>query len=193
MTGQIHPLMPAKVFRPGAAVTDSFLESKSDRRLMKHSSFLSRVRDSSDKVSKARRHRTRRPGNKMASLGSLADALPELADPSPDDAAPPQPGKVRHRSLRSRKGALKRKEGIVRGEMQRFGLSMASLAEAPQPPPPTAAAAADASSVAAAAAAPAASDPSPPAQTPGPMSNRWAALRGYISATMEQNPAFAGK
>lgn len=23
--------------------------------------------------------------------------------------------------------------------------------------------------------------------------NRWAALRGYISATMEQNPAFSGK
>lgn len=32
------------------------------------------------------------------------------------------------------------------------------------------------------------------APTPAPQTaNRWAALRGYISATMEQNPAFAGK
>lgn len=28
---------------------------------------------------------------------------------------------------------------------------------------------------------------------PPATANRWAALRGYISSTMEQNPAFAGK
>lgn len=34
-----------------------------------------------------------------------------------------------------------------------------------------------------------------PAPAPAPVSttNRWAALRGFISATMEQNPAFVGK
>ncbi|KAJ4139479.1 hypothetical protein NW765_003381 [Fusarium oxysporum] len=28
---------------------------------------------------------------------------------------------------------------------------------------------------------------------PAPTANRWAALRGYISSTMEQNPAFVEK
>jgi hypothetical protein len=31
------------------------------------------------------------------------------------------------------------------------------------------------------------------AESSAPTANRWAALRGYISATMEQNPAFANK
>lgn len=32
-----------------------------------------------------------------------------------------------------------------------------------------------------------------PAPAPAATANRWAALRGYISATMEQNPAFVGQ
>ena len=31
------------------------------------------------------------------------------------------------------------------------------------------------------------------ASAPAPTANRWAALRGFISSTMEQNPAFAEK
>ncbi|KAF5006372.1 hypothetical protein FDECE_7246 [Fusarium decemcellulare] len=184
VSGQIHPLLPAKTFRPDAAVTDSFLSNKRDKRLMKHSSFVSRI--ASSRISKSSSKR-RRPSKKLAtSLDSLADALPELG------ADAEQPGKIKHRSLKSKKGALKRKEMVVKGEMERFGVSMARLTGAPQENT-----------------APAgiqrnddddddddeglkekndAGEAKPAPST----ANRWAALRGYISATMEQNPAFTG-
>ncbi|POR38507.1 Uncharacterized protein TPAR_01285 [Tolypocladium paradoxum] len=196
VTGSIHPLLPPKIFRPGAAVTDAFLSSKRDKRLIKHSSFVSRIASaSSARVSKPKR---RRPGNKLkTSLEGLADALPELL--SGEGGEPLLEGRVRHKSLRSKKGALKRKERLVRGEMERFGVSMARLAgtstqtaparqtaqgvdgedgddemeERPGQPAPT--------------------QQQAPAQQPAATANRWAALRGYISSTMEQNPAFVGK
>ncbi|KAM5347870.1 hypothetical protein ACJ41O_007694 [Fusarium nematophilum] len=199
VTGQIHPLLPAKTFRPDAAVTDSFLSSKRDKRTIKHSSFVSRI--TSARVSKSSSAKRRRPSKKLAAtLDSLADALPELAEGEGDAE---RAGKIKHKSLRSRKGALKKKEMVVRGEMERFGASMARLNETrtqgqqggaampaglqrddeddedegmgdktgPAEVKPAAAAAAAAT----------------------PTANRWAALRGYISATMEQNPAFTGQ
>ncbi|KAF4126973.1 hypothetical protein GMORB2_0710 [Geosmithia morbida] len=204
ITGQIHPLLPTKVFRPGAAVTDSFLESKHDRRLIRHSSFLSRVRSSSDKVTKSggSSRRRRRPGNKIASLDSLGDALPdlddELATGSGAGAGAPAHGKIRHKSLRTGRGALKKKEKLVRGEMERFGVSWARLADAP--PPVTVKdeemddddsqqqqQKQDGEKIGIDTVAPTPA----PAPAPAPATaNRWAALRGFISATMEQNPAF---
>ena len=115
----------------------------------------------------------RRPKNKIASLDSLADALPDLLED--DDAGGIENlRKIKHRSLKSKKGALKRKEMVVKGEMERFGASMARMTETET------------------------SGPLPPAQGESEnakpaTSDRWAALRGYISSTMEQNPAFANK
>ncbi|KPM45395.1 hypothetical protein AK830_g1238 [Neonectria ditissima] len=195
ITGQIHPLLPAKTFRPGAAVSDDFLSTKRDKRLIKHSSFVSRI-SSASRVSKAKK---RRPSRKLkTTLDGLADALPDIAD---DEGQAELAGKIKHKSMRSRKGALKRKEKVVRGEMDRFGVSMARLAAAP-----------------AAQQAPASVKPAglqqddsddededdmdapldetaevKPAAAPAATANRWAALRGYISATMEQNPAFVDK
>ncbi|KAH6995734.1 ribosome biogenesis protein SLX9-domain-containing protein [Ilyonectria sp. MPI-CAGE-AT-0026] len=189
ITGQIHPLLPAKTFRPGAAVSDDFLSTKRDKRLIKHSSFVSKI--SSSGITKTKR---RRPSKKLATtLDGLADALPELAE---GEGQAELAGKIKHKSLRSRKGALKRKEKVVRGEMDRFGVSMAKLAAAPgaqQTQPPAGLQrdedddeddmddeqdkTVDAT----------------PAPAPAATANRWAALRGYISATMEQNPAFVGQ
>lgn len=137
------------------------------------------MQSSSDRISKSGHRRRRRPANKIASLDSLGDALPEVEEQA-------EPGKVRHRSLKSRKGALKRKERVVKGEMQRFGMSMARLVETPAEK--TAGAASN-------------EDDRKMDEVKGeekstaeaPTANRWAALRGYISATMEQNPAFANK
>ena len=98
-------------------------------------------------------------------MDSLADALPELE--SGEGGAEVLQGKIKRQSLKSKKGALKKKEQVVRGEMERFGVSMAKLSE--QPATTTA---------------------TTTATETQPVSNRWAALRGYISATMEQNPAF---
>lgn len=123
----------------------------------------------------------------LNSLDSLADALPELA--AGEGAAEILSGKIRHQSLRSKKGALKRKERLLKGEMERFGVSMAQLSSMP------AQAQNGGLSAEKHAAAPASStNASASAPAPAPaVSNRWAALRGYISATMEQNPVFVNK
>ncbi|PTB39311.1 uncharacterized protein TrAFT101_007891 [Trichoderma asperellum] len=192
ITNSIHPLAPQKTFRENASTSDSFLSSKRDKRTIKHSSFVSRVTSTtSARVSKKALKRGGRSKTKKSttlnSLDSLADALPELA--AGEGAAEILSGKIRHQSLRSKKGALKRKERLLKGEMERFGVSMAQLSSMPAQPqngglPAEKHAAAPASSTNASASAPA---PAPA------VSNRWAALRGYISATMEQNPVFVNK
>lgn len=147
---------------------------------MKHSAFMSRVADSG--VSKkGKNKRTGRGRSKKLSttMESLADALPDLEDG--EGGLEELQGKIRHKSLRSKKGALKRKEQVVKGEMERFGVSMAQLAGTNQAKTHAHAPSAKAS------------DGSNTTTNAAGVSNRWAALRGYISSTMEQNPAFANK
>lgn len=179
--GDIHPLLPHKVHRADAKVDDSFLSSKKDKRIMKHSGFVSKIASTtaSGKVLKRRR-----PNKKLvANMESLADALPELSNETDGNVAQLREGKVRHKSLKSRPGALKRKEKVVKGEMARFGASMAALARTSESEAP--AAASGGMEVEAAEAGAAAPAPS--------TSNRWALLRKHISTTMEQNPAFTGQ
>ncbi|KAL2126690.1 hypothetical protein VTI74DRAFT_394 [Chaetomium olivicolor] len=202
------PLLPRKLHRENNVVSDSFINSKRDKRLIKHSAFVSRIAKSSSKSAGAAQRKRRRPSKKLVTtLQSLGDALEDIqaemeheeAEGDAMDAEQAKQGKVRHKSLKSRPGALKRKERLVKGEMERFGRSLAQLANIQ-------------TSSAAAAAAAAASVPA--ARTAGKMdvevekdsgkqetqtqaqtatSSRWAALRGFISATMEQNPAFLNK
>ncbi|KAI8632101.1 hypothetical protein F5Y19DRAFT_385704 [Xylariaceae sp. FL1651] len=182
-----EPHAPRKAPRPDAVApsTDGFTSSKKDKRIIKHSAFMSRVEKAHHKPLKRRR-----PGKKLvANLESLADALPDLlADGETEEGLRQlREGKIRHKSLKMRKGALKKKERIVRGEMDRFGVSLARLSA-------VGAAAGDTgkdmqmerSDNEAGAAQ---------TQAPGSTStaSRWAALRGFISSTMEQNPAFVGK
>ncbi|KAJ4854932.1 ribosome biogenesis protein SLX9 domain-containing protein [Trichoderma breve] len=185
ITNSIHPLAPQKTFRQNASTTDSFLSSKRDKRTIKHSSFVSRISSSSriSKSSKPRRGRGAKKSATLNSLDSLADALPELADG--EGAAEILDGKIKHQSLRSKKGALKRKERLLKGEMARFGVSMAQLSHLPAQTQ-SAVPEAEKPSVAS---LPVSSAPT----SASAASNRWAALRGYISATMEQNPAFVNK
>lgn len=196
IAGTVHPLLPAKVFRPGAAVSDEFLSSKRDRRTIRRSVFASRVAasasaasaSSAGRVVRRRSKRSREDKARLGNLSALASALDDLTgdDEAAAGAADARPGRVRHRSMKMTKGALKRKERVVRGEMQRFGVSMARLAEvAPAADGPSLQGRADAG---VAPAGEAAREPQP-AKT----ADRWAALRGYISSTMEQNPAFANR
>lgn len=151
----------------------------------------------------------RRPGKKLkTTLEGLADALPDLQDETDVERALSQQlreGKVRHKSLRSRPGALKRKEKVVKGEVERFGVSLARLnavgaASEGGGAGTGAGAGAETQSMMqveneAVEAQTTTSTTAPQQQQPKPGStaNRWAALRGFISATMEQNPAFIGK
>jgi hypothetical protein len=177
-----NPTLPRKTHRPEAIVDDAFIESKKDKRLIKHSAFVSKI----TKPSTTRTLKRRRPNKKLvATLDSLGDALDEIVEDDDGDEGVKQEGKTRHKSLKSRPGALKKKEKLVRGEMERFGKSLAQLqqmtaqqqggmdveGEGPEGTQTETA----------------------PVPAVSATSNRWAALRGFISATMEQNPAFVGK
>ncbi|KAK4044394.1 ribosome biogenesis protein SLX9-domain-containing protein [Parachaetomium inaequale] len=208
------PLLPRKLHREDNVVSDTFIDSKRDKRLIKHSSFISRVaKSSSAKGSSTTQKKRRRPSKKLVTtLESLGDALDdiqaeirdedEVVDADAMDAEQARQGKVRHKSLKSRPGALKRKERLVKGEMERFGRSLAQLANISTA---TAAAAAGTTATATAAKGAGAGQEKMDTEVPGGQggahttaqsaatSGRWAALRGFISATMEQNPAFLGK
>jgi hypothetical protein len=213
------PLLPRKLHREDNVVSDSFINSKRDKRLIKHSAFVSRIAKASSSTStSASSHKKRRRPNKklVTTLESLGDALDDIKQAMDEqqaaggmmDEEQARQGKVRHKSLKTRPGALKRKERLVKGEMERFGRSLAQLANI--------ATVSSASYVAATTNAGAgteagqetmnieapgqgekggkdAAEQRQAAPQPSTTSSRWAALRGFISATMEQNPAFLGK
>lgn len=86
-----------------------------------------------------------------------------------------------------RKGALKKKEKIVKGEMDRFSHSLAQL---------NAMGASNTTVDMQVEEQGEDGNAQTQAEAQGPAAstaNRWAALRGFISSTMEQNPAFVGK
>lgn len=162
-------------------MTDSFIESKRDKRLIKHSAFVSKIAKPSTSGQKRRR-----PNKKLVTtLESLGDALDDIVAeggvPEKGDAG--QEGKTRHKSLKSRPGALKKKEKLVRGEMERFGKSLAQLQQVVGTEDKGGMVVEGGKVV----------EGEAQTQTAPSTSNRWAALRGFISATMEQNPAFVGK
>ncbi|KAK4149006.1 ribosome biogenesis protein SLX9-domain-containing protein [Chaetomidium leptoderma] len=216
------PLLPRKLHREDNVVSDSFINSKRDKRQIKHSSFVSRIGKATSSSSSSKTLKRRRPSKKLVTtLESLGDALDDIQAEIDDevaggevmDAEQARQGRVRHKSLKSRPGALKRKERLVKGEMERFGRNLAQLANISSPPLPSAAAAAagvtgarvsaragagagagrDAMDTEAGGQQEVAQTQTQPSAQPSGTSSRWAALRGFISATMEQNPAFLGK
>jgi hypothetical protein len=151
---------PLKTHREGAIINDGFISSKQDKRLIKHSAFVNRIEKAHRKPLKRRR-----PSKKLVTtLESLADALPDAGD----EVRLVGDTKIRHKSLKSRPGATKRREKLERMERERFGKNMAQLA---------------------AGSAQASGEEAQKTAT----ANRWAALRGFISQTLEQKPEFVKK
>ncbi|KAK3941128.1 ribosome biogenesis protein SLX9-domain-containing protein [Diplogelasinospora grovesii] len=174
--------------------TDDFglAESKRDKLKIKHTSFVSKITKarSANKITKRRR-----PSKKLVTtLESLEDALgdiqEQIATEDAEQLANGQPGKVKHRSLKTRPGALKRKEKLVRTEMERFNKSLAQLSSIPpqqtQNQPSTVAPDVKMDTEET-------TEKKEEEAAPSATTSRWAALRGFISATMEQNPAFLNK
>ncbi|KAG6362623.1 hypothetical protein INS49_007715 [Diaporthe citri] len=185
-----NPLAPRKVHRPSAQVDDSFIESKRDKRLIKHSSFVSRISKPAHKTPTQRKNLKRREKHRQAqaatSLASLSDALPSLTADEVRAGETEAAGKVRHKSLKSTPGALRKKERLVRGEMERFGLSLAQLSTVKEQPAPVPAQQQQVDMDV--------ENKDGEEENRAPVqstANRFAALRGFISATMEQNPAFS--
>ena len=124
------------------------------------------------KISKAYQKpaKRRRPSKKLVtSLESLTDALPDNGKVDGEGIA--GDAKIRHKSLRSKPGAMKRKNKLERMEKERFGKNMAQMAVLP-------------------AAVSHSLDSNTPKVVQSTTSDRWAALRNFIGQTMEQKPEF---
>lgn len=127
--------------------------------------------------SKKPRRRQRRPNKKLvATLDSLAAALPD--GDSPGQGAPASAAEardqvniIRRKSIKSRPGAMKRREKVDQGERERFAKNLAQMAAA-----------------AAVSTTPADAQAGTAEGTAGATSQRWAALRGFIAQTLEQKP-----
>lgn len=104
---------------PAKETDSAFTSSKKDKRLMKHSLFMSRVQDAG--ITKQKR---RRPGKKLVTnLESLRDALQHVADDEADKSKT-----ARMKNVREGRGQAKRQEKVVKEERERFGRNMAILA-----------------------------------------------------------------
>jgi Ribosome biogenesis protein SLX9 len=109
--------MIARPHREGALITDSFINSKKDKRVIKHSAFINRIEKAHKKPLKRRR-----PSKKLVTtMESLADALPDV------EVLEGGEGKIKMKSLRSKPGAMKRKEKVERMERERFGRNFSVL------------------------------------------------------------------
>lgn len=145
---------------PEEDTSSLFASSKKDKQKIKHSSFVSKIEKSSTKTPKRRR-----PNKKLvATLESLADALPGLEDEGASGEIDMGQAKITQRSsmksMKSRPGALKRKEKLEKLEMDRFNKNLAQLATA----------------------------------TPGAaVQDRWAALKNHVQGNMEIKSEFVKK
>lgn len=151
--------------------SDDFRTSKKDKRTIKHSSFISKIEKSSKKAPKKRR-----ASKKLATLDSLADALPDADTEEQQQDPNNQVNIIKQKTLKHKPGAEKRRQKLEKLERDRFARNMAQMTamdtsqEAPAPATTegTSSTAAEANGT----------------------SNRWAALRSFISQTMEQQPVF---
>ncbi|KAF2198698.1 hypothetical protein GQ43DRAFT_400335 [Delitschia confertaspora ATCC 74209] len=124
----VNPLKPQATTSSATGVTDSALHStKRDKRTMKHSAFVNKVEKSNTKTTKRRR-----PNKQLAAnLESLADALPDLDfdDEAKSEVVVGQ-ATITRKSLKSRPGAMKKKEKLEKAEKDRFNQNLAQMAVA---------------------------------------------------------------
>ncbi|KAM0721424.1 hypothetical protein Q7P37_002348 [Cladosporium fusiforme] len=184
--------------------------SKKDKRAMKHSVLMNKVRDAG-----VRKAKPRRPNKKLKTdLESLADALPELEDMAGDDVegddddweglsdeegetmavdgsapkrrrrakkVPTADGKMQMKSLKHKPGAMKKKHALEERERDRFGKNLAQLVGTVQK---------GTSDFKAGPAGSCAKGNSGVSAGDSAQKDRWAALRSFIGGSMEQNKAF---
>ena len=160
----------------GATVSDSFINSKKDKRTIKHSSFVHRIEKAHKKPLKRRR-----PSKKLvANLESLGDVLGDIEVAKEEGGLGVGEGKIKQKTLKVGPGALKRKVKVERMERERFGQNMAQLMGSEQQQH-------IGSDTMVAGPAGQSTEPVGATSSTG---SRWAALRGFIAQTMEQKEEF---
>jgi Ribosome biogenesis protein SLX9 len=168
---------PSTSFHSDNVAEPSFINSKKDRRTIKHSAFVSRIEKAHKKPLKRRR-----PNKKLVTtLEGLADALPDVEDLVNGTGTGGKGGRKgpAAKSLKSKPGAMKRKEKLERGERERFGKNLAVIMgsrvvveENMQ----------DAGTVQ--------DGEATAAVKPSATAGRFAALRAWVGTNMEKHPAF---
>lgn len=139
----------------------AFGTTKKDKRTIRHSALVSRIEKSHPYTKKRRR-----PSKKLiTNLESLADALPSV----PEDQRVTGDVSIKHKSLKSKPGAMKKKEALIGMERERFNKNMTQMIKFHMP------------------------NDEGESQSTSPTATestgkRWAAIRGFIQQTMEQRP-----
>ena len=148
-----------QAFRPRDKQAESlFTSSKKDKRKIRHEQLLARISKPATKF------RRRRPSKKLVTtLESLAAALPdestiETAGPQISD----QVNVIPRKSMKSRPGAMKRRERLDKTERDRFAKNLAQMA------------------------APQSASNGEHLSHEEAIGKRWSALRGFISQTLEK-------
>ena len=157
---------------------DDFRTSKKDKRTIKHSSFVSKIEKNSQKTPKRRRASKKLAAN----LDSLADALPEAEVQSSEQHQPnnlnSQVNVIKQKTLKQKPGALKRRQNLEKVERDRFARNMAQMSAMDTTTAPHAEGNHHQNNNT--------------TEEINGTSNRWAALRSFISQTIEQQPVFNG-
>ncbi len=169
--------------RTSSSTLPVFPTNKKDKRHIKHSNLITRVTKSSASSAEAQRNKRRRQKKQLVTnLESLADALPEDGKGA---TAMGEGGRsrgaalraqanvniIQRKSMKSRPGAMKRREKVDKGERERFAKNLAEMSgRRTQGTGENSA------------------KPGGGQQAHG----RWAALRGFIAQTMEQTPELKG-
>ncbi|RPA90405.1 hypothetical protein L873DRAFT_1782742 [Choiromyces venosus 120613-1] len=167
-TSARNPRLPS--CSSGPTSTMPLQVKKKAKQSIKHSLFVNKIQKSSAPSARSRRRKAKAAQNSLVTgLESLADALPSgTLDESVNftSASSKATGRgedegVGKKSMKSRPGAMKRKEKVVKSECERFGKNLAIMQTGA-----TAGAAAAGGG------------------------GRWAALRGFIEGTMEKKEEF---
>ncbi|PWW73709.1 hypothetical protein C7212DRAFT_332725, partial [Tuber magnatum] len=145
---------------------------KKTRQSIKHSLFVNKIEKSSTPSARSRRRKAKAAQNSLITgLESLADALPSgtlhesvnFTSASSKAKGRGEGEGVGRKSMKSRPGAMKKKERVVKSECERFGKNLAIMQNG---------------AIAGA--------------TGGGGGGTWAALRGFIEGTMEKKEEFVG-
>ena len=170
---------PVSKSNTSSLLADDFRTSKKDKRTIKHSSFVSKIEKNSQKTPKRRRASKKLAAN----LDSLADALPEAEVQSSEHHQPnslnSQVNVIKQKTLKQKPGALKRRQNLEKVERDRFARNMAQMSAMDTTTTPAPHAEGNNHQ-----------NHNTSTEDSNGTSNRWAALRSFISQTMEQQPVF---
>ncbi|MCJ1347781.1 hypothetical protein MMC31_006010 [Peltigera leucophlebia] len=148
-------------------MASAFGSTKRDKRLIKRSTLISRIEKSKPKPSPQKRRRASK--KLVTNLESLADALPDIPESRNGEMGLDDTTIIRHKSLKSKPGATKKKERLITMEKERFNKNMAQMMQSclGNEEEKHSITVVDAK---------------------GRGRSKWAAIRGFIQQTMEQRP-----